>query len=102
MTPCPLSGGKTDMSMCTANVRFRGENGHDFLQCRTTSGTGVYSTSPLIEQRYGARPASGAAFDLVGKAGDREAVRRKLFQVTQLLHVAIGNLATGLVTLPDN
>ena len=33
-----------------------------------------YSSSPSIEQRHCARPAGGPAFNLVGKAGHREAV----------------------------
>ena len=57
---------------------------------------------PLIEQRHRAGPAGGAGFDLVREAGDGEAMRGKLFEILQLLHVAVGNLAAGFVAFPDD
>src|SRR5689334_16470181 len=55
-----------------------------------------------IEQRNGAGPAGRAAFHFVGEASDGEAMRRKLFEIAQLFHMTIRNLATGFVTLPDD
>ena len=55
-----------------------------------------------IKQRHGAGPTGRTAFHFVREAGDDEALVRKPFQIAQLLHMAIGNLATGLVAFPDD
>src|SRR5437588_823453 len=55
-----------------------------------------------IEQRHGPGPAGRAGFHLVRKARHGEAVAGELFEIAQLLHVAVGNLSSGLVTLPDD
>src|SRR5437868_7176539 len=49
----------------------------------------------------GARPAGGGAADLHGETRDREAVGRQRLEVVQLLEVAVADLASGLVALPD-
>ena len=61
-----------------------------------------YKKATLIEQRHRPRPAGRAGFDLVREAGDGEAVGRQLLEIAQLLYVAIGDLAAGLVSLPDD
>src|ERR1700733_11212921 len=55
----------------------------------------------LIEQRHRPRPAGRAGFHLVGEAGHGEAVVGQLFQIAQFLHMAVRNLAPGLVPLPN-
>src|SRR6516164_4147496 len=55
-----------------------------------------------IKQRHGAGPAGRAAFHFVREARDDEAVVWKPFQIAQLLHMAIGNLAAGFVAFPDD
>src|SRR3954454_12608455 len=46
-------------------------------------------------------PAGRGAFDLNGKARNREAGRRQQLQIVQLLDMAIADMAAGLVTFPD-
>ena len=55
-----------------------------------------------IKQRHGAGPAGRAAFHFVRQARNDEAVVGKPFQIAQLLHMAIGNLAAGFVAFPDD
>src|SRR5215213_7398880 len=55
----------------------------------------------LVENSYCARPTRRSLFYLHRKAGNLEPRRRQYFQVVQLLDVTIANLATRLVTFPD-
>jgi len=82
-------------------LRERGLGKPDRLRERTHIGFAP-QTPDSIEQCYRTRPAAGAGLHLMREAGDGETIRRKLFQVAQLLHVAIRNFAAGLVTLPDD
>src|SRR5271169_3383957 len=63
---------------------------------------GSMAPDKLIEQRRRPRPAGRTGFHLVGKAGHGETVVGELFEIAQFLHVAIRNLASGLVALPDD
>src|SRR5947209_15012871 len=55
----------------------------------------------ILHNRHGARPAAGGLRDFHREAGDLEAEGRELVQVGELLHVAIADLAAGLVAFPN-
>src|SRR5580698_4833158 len=57
--------------------------------------------TPLIEQRDAAGPAGRGSLDLHREAADLETERRQLVEIGELLHVAITDLAAGLVSFPD-
>src|SRR2546430_3885668 len=54
-----------------------------------------------VDDRHRTGPAGGRAFDLDRETGDGETGRRQLLEVVQLLDVAIADVASGLVTFPD-
>ena len=57
--------------------------------------------APLIEHGDRTRPAGRSSADLDREARDREAVTRQRLEIVQLLEVAVADVATGLVTFPD-
>src|SRR5262249_7870263 len=55
-----------------------------------------------IKQCHGPRPAARTAFHLVRETSDHETMGGKLFEIAQLLHMAIRNLTAGFVAFPDD
>src|SRR5690606_28011564 len=60
------------------------------------------SRSSVFEERDRARPPGGRTTHLRGEARDREAGRRQLLEVLQLLDLAVADLGAGLVALPHD
>ncbi len=55
-----------------------------------------------FDDRDGPGPAGRSALDLGRKAADREADRGQRLEIVQLLDMAIADMATRLVALPDD
>src|SRR5262245_34289900 len=55
----------------------------------------------LIDDRHGARPASGTSAHFDRKAAHHETIGRQRFEVVELLDMAISDLAAGAMALPD-
>ena len=55
-----------------------------------------------FEQRHAAGPARRGGFDLDGEAAHFETEWRQLVEVGQLFHMAITDVAAGLVAFPDD
>src|SRR5689334_23116060 len=54
-----------------------------------------------LQNRNRARPSGRSALDLHGEARHLEPGRRQLFEIVQLLEMAIADMAAGLVAFPD-
>src|SRR6202142_4524445 len=75
----------------------------------TVSGTGRFCAMTMIyarmtsrdEKRDAPRPARRSGMNLDREAGHLEAKGRELFEVRELFHVAVTDLAPGLVTFPN-
>src|SRR5262249_31083478 len=90
---CSCAIGRNSFSPL-AGKRGRGKEGAAGMHCE--------HPSELIEQSRRAGPAGRTALHLVGKTGNDETAVWKLFQIAQLLHMAIRNLAAGFVAFPDD
>ena len=60
-----------------------------------------WSSSLLLEDRNDAGPAGGGFLDFGRKAGDGEAVGGQGLEIVQLLDMAVADVASRLVALPD-
>src|SRR5437879_10246302 len=70
------------------------------FELQALAATDVAAVS-RVEDSHRTGPAGGRAFDLDRETGDGETGRRQLLEVMQLLDVAIADVASGLVTFPD-
>src|SRR5262245_29058371 len=69
----------------------------------TTKGRrAIVMAASVLEDRHGARPTGGRAADLVGEAGDGEAVAGQRLEIVQLLEMAVADVAARLVAFPDD
>jgi len=71
------------------------------LSAETHPVTAVTALFPTVQNCHGPGPAGGGGPHLHREAGHTEAVRRQRLQIVQLLQVAIADLPTGPVSLPD-
>src|SRR5271163_3662587 len=60
------------------------------------------SAFSAVQQCHAAGPPRRGGFDLDREAAHLEAERRQRVEIGQLLHVAIADVASGLVTFPDD
>src|SRR5262245_8049959 len=62
----------------------------------------VHGSWQRVDERHGTTPPGRRALDLDREATYGESVRRQSVQVDELLHLEIADLATCLVSLPEN
>src|SRR5262249_14068199 len=63
--------------------------------------SGSQVTRSVVEQCDAAGPAGGRLLDLHRKAAHLESKGRQRFEIGQLLHVTVTNVAAGLVAFPN-